>query len=47
MDDDDDDDGYDDDDDDKISTGKCMAKGVHLSLLMPQRHVEGVEVELR
>ena len=44
---DDDDDDDDDDGDDKISTGKCTAKSVHLSLLMPQRHVRVVEVELR
>ena len=36
-----------DDDDDKISTRKCTAKSVPLSLLLPQRHVRGVEVELR
>jgi hypothetical protein len=41
-----DDDGDDDDDDDKISTGKCKAKKLCLSLLMPQRHVGEVVVEL-
>ena len=39
----DDDDG---DDDDTISTGKCTAKSVHMSLLRSQMHVGGVEVEL-
>jgi hypothetical protein len=43
----DDDDDDDDGEDDKISTGKCTAESVYLSLLMPQRHVRGVEVELR
>jgi hypothetical protein len=41
------DDDDDDDDDDKISTEKCTTKSVHLSLLMPQMLVGGVEVELR